>query len=121
MQEVEEICDRIAIIDRGKLVAIGTKEELVSNVTDIQSLSITTKFPADFETEALQKKIIYLPGVKNVSIEEQMIRVDIQVGNNSVAKILEEVIGRNLPIYNIASEVPNLDTTFLTLTGHELR
>jgi len=121
MQEVEEICDRIAIIDRGKLVTIGTQEELVSSVTDMQSFFITTKFPADFETEAFQKKIIYLPGVKNVSIDEQMIRVDIQVGKNSITKILEEVIGRNLPIHNIASEVPNLDTTFLTLTGHELR
>jgi len=121
MQEVEEICDRIAIIDKGKLVTIGTQEELVSSVTDMQSFFITTKFPADFEIEAFKKKIIYLPGVKNVSVDEQMIRVDIQVGKNSITKILEEVIGRNLPIHNISSEVPNLDTTFLTLTGHELR
>jgi ABC-2 type transport system ATP-binding protein len=121
MQEVEEICDRIAIIDRGQLVAIGTKDELVSAVTDIQSFYITTKFPDDFEKEVFKKQIIFLPGVKNVSIEEQTLHVDLQVGKNSVTKILEEVIGRNLPIFNISSEVPNLDTTFLTLTGHELR
>jgi ABC-2 type transport system ATP-binding protein len=121
MQEVEEICDRIAIIDKGKLVAIGTKEELVSAVTDIQSFYITTKFPVDFEKEAFRKQIIYLPGVKNVTIKEQTLHVDILVGMNSVTKILEEVIKKNLPIFNISSEVPNLDTTFLTLTGYELR
>lgn len=121
MQEVEEICDRIAIIDRGRLVAIGTKEELVSMVTDLQSFYITTRFPSGFEKETFQKQIIYLPGVKNMSIEEQTIRVDIQAGRNSVTKILEEIIAKNLPVLNITGEVPNLDTTFLSLTGHELR
>jgi ABC-2 type transport system ATP-binding protein len=121
MQEVEEICDRIAIIDRGKMVASGTKEELVSHVTDIQTYFISTRFPAELEKEAFQKQITYLPGVKKVSIDDQVIRVDIQVGKNSISKILEEVISRNLPIHDIASEVPNLDTTFLSLTGHELR
>lgn len=121
MQEVEEICDRIAIIDKGRLAALGTKDELVSTVTDIQSFFITTKFPGDFEKETFKKFILYLPGVKNVSIEEQMLRVDIQVGKNNVTKILEEVIKKNLPIFNISSEVPNLDSTFLALTGHELR
>lgn len=121
MQEVEEICDRIAIIDRGKMVASGTKEELVSHVTDIQTYFISTRFPAELEKEVFQKQITYLPGVKKVSIDDQVIRVDIQVGKNSISKILEEVISRNLPIHDIASEVPNLDTTFLSLTGHELR
>ncbi|MDF2820952.1 MAG: ATP-binding cassette protein [Clostridiales bacterium] len=121
MQEVEEICDRIAIIDRGKLVAIGTKDELVSNVTDIHSFIITTKFPVEFDKKEFEKKIAYLPGVKNIYLDEWVIKVDIQVGHNSVNKILEVVIEGNLPIYNVVSEVPNLETTFLTLTGHELR
>lgn len=121
MQEVEEICDRIAIIDKGKLVAAGTKEELVSHVTDIQTIYITTRFSPSFEKETFQKKISYLPGVKNISVADQLIRVDLQVGKNRINGILQEVLECNLPILNIASETPNLDTTFLSLTGHELR
>lgn len=121
MQEIEELCDRILIIDKGKLVAMGTKRELTTYVTDLQSLYITTKFPVGFHKEEFQKSLLYFPGIKNVSIEEQKIQVDLQVEGNGITKILEEVMKRQLPIYNLSSQVPNLDATFLALTGRELR
>lgn len=121
MQEVEEICDRIAIIDRGKLVAMGTKDELVAMVMDIKTFYITSKFESGSEMEALKRKLEVFPGVKKVVVEEQVVRLDVSIEMNSISKILEEVIAHGYPILNVNSEVPNLDTTFLTLTGHELR
>lgn len=121
MQEVEEICDRIAIIDRGHMVACGTEPELVSMVTDVQSVYIETKIPHDFKAEDFTKKLKLMPGVRAVVIEENVIRIDISNEQSHITKIIEEFLSLGLPIININSEVPNLDTLFLTLTGHELR
>ena len=121
MQEVEEICDRIAIIDKGQMIACGTEPELVSMVTDVLSVYIETKISLGFDRDAFSRKVKLMPGVKGVSIEGNNIRVDISVEQNSIERIIQEFIAEELPINSIKSEVPNLDTLFLTLTGRELR
>lgn len=121
MQEVEEICDRIAIIDKGQMIACGTEPELVSMVTDVQSIYIKTRIPVDFNREVFEKKIRLMPGVKGIVIEDSVIKVDISIEQNNIARIIQEFIGFQLPIISINSEVPDLDTLFLTLTGRELR
>jgi ABC-2 type transport system ATP-binding protein len=120
MNEVEEICDRIAIIDRGQMIACGTKAELVSLVTDVQSIYIETKLGAALE-ETDMKKLKTMPYVKAIATEENTVRIDVSIEQNSISKIMEQFLAFGLPIYNIKTEVPNLDTMFLTLTGHELR
>ncbi|TAH65258.1 MAG: ABC transporter ATP-binding protein [Anaerolineaceae bacterium] len=121
MQEVEEICDRIAIIDKGQMIACGTESELVSMVTDVLSVYVETRIPVEFNRETFCKKVKLMPGVKGIIIEDSLIRVDISVEQNSIERIVQEFISHELPINNIKSEVPNLDTLFLTLTGRELR
>lgn len=121
MNEVEEICDRIAIIDRGRMVAMGTKAELVSMVTDVQSVVIETRYPYGFQTEDFVKKLRVLPGVKGIKAEENTLRVDISIEQDHITRLVEQFMAHKLPIISINSEVPNLDTLFLTLTGHELR
>lgn len=121
MQEVEEICDRIAIIDRGHLVACGTETELVSMITDVQSVYIETRVPKSFDRAEYKKRLMHMPGVRSMSFEENTLRIDISHEQDNKARILEEFISSRLPIINIRTEVPNLETLFLTLTGHELR
>jgi len=121
MQEVEEICDRIAIIDKGQMVACGNKAELVSLVTDVQSIFIETKLTNSAKMDEFKKKQKLMPDIKAISIEENTVRIDVSIEQNSISKIIEQFLILGLPIINIRSEVPNLDTMFLTLTGHELR
>jgi len=121
MQEVEEICDRIAIIDKGQMVACGNKAELVSLVTDVQSIFIETKLTNTAKMDEFKKKQKLMPDIKAISIEENTVRIDVSIEQNSISKIIEQFLILGLPIINIRSEVPNLDTMFLTLTGHELR
>ena len=121
MNEVEEICDRIAIIDKGQMIACGTKAELVSLVTDVQSVYIETRLSISTEEADIKKKLKIMPNVKAVAIEENTVRIDVSIEQNSITRILEQFLTLGMPIYNIKAEVPNLDTMFLTLTGHELR
>jgi len=121
MQEVEQICDRISIIDKGQLIACGTETELVSMVTDVQTVFIKTKIPINFEKETFEKKIKLMPGVKGISEEDSVIKLDISVEQNNIGHIIQEFINFGLPIISIKSELPSLDTLFLTLTGRELR
>lgn len=121
MNEVEEICDRIAIIDKGQMIACGTKAELVSMVTDVQSVYIETRALAETAEEDISKRLKTMPGVKAVSLRENVIRVDISAAQNGITRIIEQFLTLGLPMINIRTEVPNLDTMFLTLTGHELR
>lgn len=121
MQEVEEICDQIAIIDHGKLIANGTKEELVSLVTDIKSISIMTKFNDTVNQNKIIKDISVMPGVIKVKIEDREIQIGLSLKNGDLTPILDIIISAKLPIFNIVSLVPNLDMTFLSLTGRDLR
>ena len=61
MNEVEQICDRIAIIDKGQLVACGTEQELVSLVTDYKCFKLKTRIPSDFDEKQFIKNIVNLP------------------------------------------------------------
>ena len=119
MNEVEEICDRIAIIDYGKLIAQGTKEELVSLITDLKSIHITTRI-GDLD-EKLLKALSVLPGVVKVLIHENTIRLDLSIQCENLSPFIECIANFHLPILNVESMVPNLDMTFLSLTGRELR
>lgn len=121
MQEVELICDRITIIDKGRMVASGNKTELVSLITDVRSIYIETKMPESYNLEEFKKKQRIHPGVKAVNIENNLVRIDVSIEQNSVSQLIEHFIAQGLPIINIKTEVPSLDSMFLTLTGHELR
>ena len=120
MPEVQEICDRIAIVDKGRLVACGTEQELVTLVTDISSVYVGIRFPSDFQQETLKKQLLVIPDVRAVTVRENEIRLDVSLGFSNIAPVLKVCMKMGLPILSVNSESPNLETTFLALTGHDL-
>lgn len=120
MPEVQEICDRIAIVDKGRLVACGTEQELVTLVTDISSVYVGIRFPSDFQQEALKKRLLVIPDVRAVTIRESEIRLDVSLGFSNISPVLKVCMEMGLSILSVNSESPNLETTFLALTGHDL-
>jgi ABC-2 type transport system ATP-binding protein len=117
MEEVEEICTRIAIIDNGKIIADGTKEQLKSIITDTKEIWIGVKDAAAEAVEALKD----IPGVLNVRLEEKKIKMVSRGEVNNLSDILRLLMERQIEIRSVEEQAPDLETVFLTLTGRKLR
>lgn len=121
MNEVETICDRIAIIDHGHFVACGTEAELVSMVSDSKMLKITAEINPDFPIKEFTEELSKLPDVKKVRTDENEIIIEINAACRDFSLYIEYFQKRGLPICGITSESMNLEDVFIALTGSELR
>jgi ABC-2 type transport system ATP-binding protein len=117
MEEVEEICTKIAIIDHGKVIAEGTKEQLKSIITDTKDIWIEAKSTENMDVN----KIKEIMGVKAVQMEENLIKINSDTGVNNLNKIIQHLINSGIEITSLEEKAPNLETVFLTLTGRKLR
>ncbi|MED1091632.1 ABC transporter ATP-binding protein [Bacillus paramycoides] len=117
MEEVEEICTKIAIVDHGKVIAEGTKEQLKAIITDTKDIWIEVKSVENLDVEKLKE----INGVKAVQIEEKVIKVNSDAGLNNLNKIIQHFINHDVEIRSLEEQAPNLETVFLTLTGRNLR
>lgn len=117
MEEVEEICTRIGIIDHGKLIGEGTKEELKSIVWDKQRVLITVDSIEKIKEEDIKR----IKGVVSVQINNKLVDISSNKDINNLDEIILYFMKNNISIDNIESKKPNLETVFLTLTGRKLR
>lgn len=117
MEEVEELCTRIAIVDHGKIIAEGTKEQLKSIITDTKEIWIAVKSEGAVDLESLKR----LQGVTAVRLEEQTIKINSKAEINNLNWIIQQLIKDQVEIRSVEEQAPNLETVFLTLTGRNLR
>lgn len=117
MEEVEEICTRIAIIDHGKVIAEGTKDQLIAIITNTKDVWIEVKSTERINSEQLKE----ISGVKSVKIEENFIKINSDIEVNNLNKIIQHLINNTIEITSLEEKEPNLETVFLTLTGRNLR
>ncbi|RUT31946.1 ABC transporter ATP-binding protein [Paenibacillus zeisoli] len=119
MEEVEEICSRIAIVDHGKIIAEGTKEQLTATITDMKDIRIEVKSLTDVPADQLR----LIPGVRTVRLDEMepVIRIHSDAAVDNLNRILKELIASGAEIRSVEEQEPNLETVFLTLTGRNLR
>ena len=121
MHEVEEICDRVAIIDKGRLVAEGTEQELITMITDSCTVCITTKQCDSSTRSTVINSLSNLPDVNRVSFEDNCISVDISINCNDISHVISELVRLEIPVLEVNTEKPDMDSVFLSLTGHEIR
>ncbi len=117
MEEVEYLCNEICIMDEGKIIASGTKHELVELVKEKTQINIKLNQIDDFVIEILKE----IDGVFEAKIDGDMIAL---FGNNAdvlLAEIISKVTSNNWLIESIDVKKPNLETVFLHLTGKALR
>ncbi|TJY39622.1 ABC transporter ATP-binding protein [Cohnella pontilimi] len=117
MEEVEEICTRIAIIDHGKIIAQGTKKELKAIVTDQKNIWIEVRSTENADPGKLRE----IAGVKQVEIEDRVIKFTSDAGVNNLNKMIQQLMADEIEIRSVEEQEPNLESVFLTLTGRSLR
>lgn len=113
MEEVEELCTRIAIVDHGKVIAEGTKEQLTAIITDTKEIWVEVKTGERMDEKSLKE----IKGVNTVTVEENIIKIISQAEINNLNQIIQFFINHGLEIRSLQEQAPNLETVFLTLTG----
>ena len=115
LEEADGLCDRIAIIDHGKIVALDTPENLKHSVGgDVISLSIASDKDL---TEELQR----VPGVMGVKKEDGSYRIKAANGEELTPTILKVVWDQGAVVTSVNLAHPTLDQAFLEYTGRSLR
>ena len=117
MQEIDDICDRIAIIDKGNIIAEGTSEELKNLVGDKRNLNVTIKK----EIDGLEEKMLEITGVEKVVYSENQYKISTLKNSNLLTKVIETILTNGGEINNIENSKPTLENVFLALTGKKLR
>lgn len=112
MEEVERLCDRVAILDQGRVVALDSPAGLVAGAGVGDSLRFRVHAP--LEAALLES----LPGVSEVSIEGSW--VSVAGAGDLVAGVTTALMSHGIPATDFTTRTATLDDAFLQLTGHEL-
>ncbi|MEI3376676.1 MAG: ABC transporter ATP-binding protein [Coriobacteriales bacterium] len=116
MEEVEEICTRIMIMDKGRTLACGTNEELKQLVAAGEKIIIEADVP-----EAALLRIRSLPHVLTATYDDGSLSITCENGEHNVADVLDELTKARIRPGRIWAEPPTLNDVFLEITGRELR
>ena len=117
MEEVEILCDRVIILDKGKILAAGTTDELKELAKIEEKISIEVN---DLETKYIDK-IKELKNVDEVKYNGNILLITYKKGKNNLVEIMEYLKENRIKYNKIFSERPTLNDVFLELTGKELR
>ena len=117
MEEVEILCDRVIILDKGKILATGTCDELKSLANIEEKITVEVN---DFDTKYVEK-ILSLKNVDEVIYDNNILLVTYKKGKNNLVEIIDFLKENKISYNKIFSERPTLNDVFLELTGKELR
>ena len=117
MEEAQELCDRIAIIDHGKIIAEGTLAELRGLIGERDILRLTGQFDPDAARRALEA----LPGCEVVSAEPDTLMLAAPDASRKLPAVFAALAAASAEIRETTLTQPSLESLFIKLTGRELR
>jgi ABC-2 type transport system ATP-binding protein len=117
MEEAERLCDRIVIIDHGKVVANDTLQDLHKLLPVTNVIAIELDNVDGFKPE----EMLALPEVRSAALDQSTLRVGVHDLSRGAPSILGWLTENGHAYHHVSSEQPNLETVFLTLTGRSLR
>src|SRR3954451_10311761 len=116
LEEADQLCDRLAIIDSGTIVAEGSPERLKAQMGhDVVTLELNGADPA-----ATEAAIGRLPGLERVVVEQQALALYVEDGAASIAEIVRRLDRERVQVGSIAVSRPSLDDVFLQAPGRRI-
>ena len=117
MEEIEQICSNILIMDKGKEIASGTSEELKGKIKNTENVIVDIKKLSEDYIEAIRK----LNHVYDVQYLSDKLTIKCNGGKHNITHVIEYLSENNVSYDRIYSELPTLNDVFLEITGKELR
>jgi ABC-2 type transport system ATP-binding protein len=117
MEEAERLCDRVGIIDAGKIVAEGTRRELVRLVGQHDRIRLQASGSVDAAAEAAKS----VEGVREAAVRDGGIDLIVNDASDALTEVLAAVSGAGVSVTSVDVDEPNLEAVFLHLTGKALR
>ena len=118
MDEAERLCDRVAIMDHGKVIALGTPRELIASVC----ADHLVEFSAGAEAHALDLTALSaIGGIRDVHRENGSVRMQVGELHRAVPALLAELARQSVPLTELPTHSATLEDVFVTLTGRHLR
>ncbi len=116
LEEADALCDRILVIDYGKIVAEGSPDELKRRIAgDVITLAVTG------DPDIAKGVLGSHPGVREISMEDRSLRLTVEQGEEALPGLLRALDAAGISMVSIQLARPSLDDVFLTVTGRPLR
>ncbi len=117
MEEAEKLCDQLAIIDHGKVIAHGTLDELRRLTEEADVIRLT----GSFSMEKLPSAILEMDGFKSHQSDENLLLFSVRDSGRHLSRILESLTSAGAEIRETTLTRPSLESLFIKLTGEGLR
>jgi ABC-2 type transport system ATP-binding protein len=114
MEEAERLCDRVAIIDHGRIVDVGTPAELVRRHCPERTVFVAT------DDLSASERFRSIPHIQSVESDGTQVTVRGQ-GDDLVTQVIQCLAEHGIRVIDFRTEVPTLEDVFLRLTGHTIR
>ncbi|MGD8276547.1 MAG: ABC transporter ATP-binding protein [Gemmatimonadota bacterium] len=117
MEEAQRLCDRVAIVDHGKVIALGTPSELIAAL----GAEHVVEFAVQDGTELPHDELSALPGVHAVAGSDGRIRLTVGQLHEAVPALMRLIESRHIALGELITHHATLEDVFLSLTGRHLR
>ena len=117
MDEAQDLCDRIAIIDHGKILTAGTLEELTRLAGEAEVLRLTGRF----DDPAVRDRLSAVSGVRVLKADDRLAVLSVDSEGPGLLEVLPQILAADLQVEDVSIQQPNLQSVFISLTGKELR
>jgi ABC-2 type transport system ATP-binding protein len=117
MDEAERLCDRLAIIDHGQIIAAGTPAELIAGLTGHHVVEFAVSDMGNSNGHAWEA----LPGVQSVRSEDGLFSLQVNEPHETIPALLAEVQKQRAKLVHLTTRQASLEDVFVKLTGRHLR